>query len=216
MMEAYATEEQQVEAIKRWFNRYGNFLSWGVIIILSIGLGVKYWFHHRTIVARQASDIYETLLVGQARNDNTTLMHQAERLVKEYPRSVYAGLANLMLAKEAVQQQNWGEAERTLRWVLAHTTPEAINALARVRLMRVLMLQNKREEALTLYDESRAGPYLPILAELKGDILMQQQDWAGAREAYKKAFASVPKEGMAGIFLNFKLEELGVKSEADN
>ena len=50
------------------------------------------------------------------------------------------------------------------------------------------------------------------MEELRGDILMKQNDLEGARLAYKKAYESAPKEGMAGVFLKLKLDELGIEA----
>ena len=105
-MEAYVTEEQQIEAIKKWFNRYGNTLSWVIFVVLAIALVIKYWFHHQEVVARQASDSFETLVLGVAQKEEITIQNQADKLIKEDPKSTYATFAAYTLAKEAVEVLN--------------------------------------------------------------------------------------------------------------
>lgn len=209
MMEAYVTEEQQIEAIKKWFNKYGNALSWVIFIILAMALAVKYWWHHQEVVAKQASDLYETMLLGVDQKEEATIKNQAEMLIKEDPRSTYATFAAYTLASRATDQQNDEFAAAQLRWAMEQTKQADLSSLARVRLMRLLISQDKLSEALALYDEKKANAYAPIIEELKGDLLLKQNDREGAKVAYQKAYELAPKEGMVGVFLKFKLEELG-------
>lgn len=210
MMEGYATEEQQIEAIKKWFNKYGNALSWVIFIILAIALVLKYWWHHQEVVAKQASDLYETMLLGVEQKEENTIKNQAESLIKEDPRSTYATLAAYTLASRATEQQNDEFAIEQLRWAMEQTKQADLSSLARVRLMRLLMEQDKLSEALALYDENKANAYAAIMEELKGDILLKQNNREKAKIAYQKAYELAPKEEMMGIFLKLKLEELGV------
>lgn len=217
-MEAYATEEQQVEAIKKWFNKHGNTLSWIIFIILAIALAVKYWWHHQEVVSKQASDIYETMMLGVERKEEATIQHQAQRLIQEEPRSTYATFAAYTLAAQATEKQNNEEAVAQLRWAMEHAKQADLSSLARLRLMRLFISQDKLQEALALYDENKANAYAPVMEELRGDILFKQNDRAGAIAAYQKAYALAPKEDMVGMFLKLKLEELGAltsKAEQD-
>lgn len=216
MMEAYVTEEQQVEAIKKWFNKYSDILSWIIFAILAIALAVKYWWHHQEVVAKQASELYETMLLGVEQKEEATIKNQAETLIKEDPRSTYATFAAYTLASQAVDQQNNELAAEQLQWAMEHAKQADFSSLARVRLMRLLISQDKLPEALALYDEKKGNAYAPIMEELKGDILLKQNDREGAKVAYQKAYELAPKEEMVGIFLKLKLEELGaVTSKAE-
>lgn len=209
-MEAYVTEEQQVEAIKKWFNTHGNTLSWIVIVILSAGLAVKYWMHHKDVVHRQASDSYSMLLFAMDNKDDVTIKTQADNLLKDYPASVYATFAAFTLANEAIRINDFETAAHQLEWAMEHSKQADFRALARVRLMRLFMAEDKLPQALALYDEEKAKAYLPIMMELKGDILLKQNDRNGAQAAYEKAYRLAPKEEMVGYLLKVKLEELGV------
>lgn len=209
-MDAYLTEEQQVEAIKNWFNKHGNTLSWAIIAILSVGLAIKYWFHHQEVIRQHASDAYSAMVLGLDNKDDVTVKTQAQKLIDEHASSPYATFAAFALANEAIRENDMAKAEHELEWVINHAKQADLGALARLRLMRLLIAQNKLPEALGLYDEQKGKTYLPIMAELKGDILLKQNDRDGARKAYEQAFKLAPKEDMMGVLLKVKLEELGV------
>ena len=208
-METYATEEQQWEAIKQWFKKYGNRISWALIIILSIVLSVQYWTHHQTVLKEQASESYMALLTGVEQHDEATVKSKAQNLMTQYPDSPYASLAALFLTNQSIEAKDYPKAEENLNWIMQHGKPN-LQGLARVRLMRLMVSQNKLDEALALYNEDKAPGFLTLLAELKGDILMKKNDVEGAKTFYEKALSLAPEEGMHGPLLKMKLESLGV------
>jgi len=209
-MEAYVTEEQQLEAVKNWFKKHSNQLIWGLIIILSSIAGVRYWYHHQTVIAEQASENYVSLMMAFEQNDQTTLKSKAELLIKDHPKSPYASLAALVVAHQAVKENDFKTATEGYQWVIKHGKQPDFQALSRARLMRLLIAENKPDEALAVFDEEKARAFLPLMAEMKGDILLKKNDQKGATTAYELAFKSAKEEGMVGPLLKMKLEELGI------
>ncbi len=214
-MEAYATEEQQLEALKQWFKKYGNRLTWGAIVILAIIAGTRYWYHHQNVIASQASENYVAMMSAFEQNDQTTLKSKAELLLKDHPQSPYASLAALVVAHQAVKENDYKNAIEGYEWVIKHGKQADFQALARARLMRLLIAENKPNDALALFDEQKARAFLPLMAEMKGDILLKNNDVKGAISAYQLALKSVKEDGMVGPFLKVKLEELGIPVEKD-
>ncbi|MCS5711046.1 tetratricopeptide repeat protein [Candidatus Berkiella aquae] len=212
-MEAYATEEQQLEAVKQWFKKHGNRLTWALIIVLGMIAGGRYWFHHQSVVANQASDNYALMISALEQNDQTTLKSKAELLIKDYPQSPYASLAALVVAHQAVKEGDFKNAQEGYKWVLDYSKQADFQALARARLMRLLIAENKADEALALFDEQKARAFLPLMAEMKGDILLKKNDVKGAVSAYQLALKSAKEEGMVGPLLKVKLEDLGISVE---
>lgn len=209
-MEAYVTEEQQLEAIKNWFKKYGNSLLWVITFVLLTISGVRYWFHHQNVINMQASDLYFTMLTGFEQHDASTMKTQGELLTKQYPKSPYASFATFLLAKEAISENKLDEAQTYLQWVIDNSRDSDLSALARIRLIKLLYSQNKLEEAKALVNEKKADGFLTLMAELNGDILVKQKDLKGAAKAYEQALVSAPEEGMHGPLLKMKLEDLGI------
>lgn len=214
-MEAYATEEQQLDALKQWFKKHGNKITWALIAIFSVIAAVRYFYHHKSVVGEQASENYVSLMMAFEQNDQTTLKSKAELLIKDYPQSPYASLAALVVAHQAVKDKDMKNAQEGYEWVINNGKQADFQALARARLMRLLIAENKPDEALKLFDEKKARGYLPLIAEMKGDILLKKNDQQGAISAYKLALESAKEEGMVGPLLKMKLEELGVAVESN-
>jgi len=154
------------------------------------------------------------LLEGLEKKDEGTVKSNAEVLVNQYSSSPYAALAGFVLANEAVDENELNKAEQHLQWVIDNSKQENFQAIAKVRLMRLLIAENKLDEALKLYNQKSANGVLTLLAELKGDVLLKQKDIAGAKEAYQLAYTSAPEEGMHGPLLKMKMEELGIEPKA--
>lgn len=214
-MEAYATEEQQLDALKQWFKKHGNKITWALIAIFSVIAAVRYFYHHKSVVGEQASENYVSLMMAFEQNDQTTLKSKAELLIKDYPQSPYASLAALVVAHQAVKDKDMKNAQEGYEWVIKNGKQADFQALARARLMRLLIAENKPDEALKIFDEKKARAYLPLMAEMKGDILLKKNDQQGAISAYKMALESAKEEGMVGPLLKMKLEELGVAVESN-
>ena len=209
-MEVYATEEQQIEAIKKWFKKYGNMLSWVIIIIAFVISSAIYWRHHQQVISDAASDQYLALLEGLEKNDKDTINAKAQTLLKDYASSPYAVLASFVLAKEAVTENNLVDAQKHLQWIIDNSKQANFQAIARVRLVQLLIAQNKLDEALTFYTDKNMGPYLTLLAELKGDIQLKQKNIDAAKKSYELALSAAPEEGMHGPLLKMKMQELGM------
>lgn len=214
-MEAYATEEQQLDALKQWFKKHGNKVTWALIAIFSVIAAVRYFYHHKAVVGEQASENYVSLMMAFEQNDQTTLKSKAELLIKDYPQSPYASLAALVVAHQAVKDKDMKNAQEGYEWVINNGKQADFQALARARLMRLLIAENKPDEALKVFDEKKARGYLPLMAEMKGDILLKKNDQQGAISAYKMALDSAKEEGMVGPLLKMKLEELGIAVESN-
>ncbi|MBN9287129.1 MAG: hypothetical protein BGO43_14710 [Gammaproteobacteria bacterium 39-13] len=210
-MDAYVTEEQQVEDLKKWFKKYGGILSWVVIIICLVASVFMYWQHHQQVIREQASEQYMALLESIEKEDKTTANAKADILLNRYASSPYAALASLVLASDAVQANDFKQAELHLNWVITNGKQIDFQRIAKIRLMRLFISQNKLDEAMQLYSDKKAGGFLTLMAELKGDILLKQKDIPGAKKAYELAYSSAPEEGMHGPLLKMKMEELGIK-----
>lgn len=210
-MDAYLTEEQQVEDLKKWFKKYGGILSWVVIIICLVASVFMYWRHHQEVIREQASEHYSALLDSIEKEDKTTANAKADILLKQYASTPYAALASLVLASDAVEAKDFEQAKNHLSWVIENAKQVDFQRIAKVRLMRLLIAQDKLDEALHVFDEKKAGAFLTLMAELKGDILLKQKDVDKAKDAYELAYRSAPEEGMHGPLLKMKMEALGIK-----
>ena len=61
-MESYRTEEEQVEALRRWWQENGRSTIVAIILALGVGFGYQGWKNHVETSAEGASDLYQRML----------------------------------------------------------------------------------------------------------------------------------------------------------
>lgn len=215
-MEQYRTEEEQVEALRRWWNENGRSTVAAIVIALAAGFGWQAWKGHQQGQQENASDLYQAMLqqlgageVGAPQRD--AAIGLAEQLKADYSGSTYAQFAALHLARLAVNAGELAEAEAQLRWVLGKAEKGSdTEQVAQLRLARVLAARGEDEQALAILSQAGEGPYEASFAMARGDILMGLGREDEALEAYNAArMASVANPGQVNLAtLEQKLQSL--------
>ncbi len=190
-MESYRSEEEQVEALKRWWDENGRSIIVGIILALGATFGWQAWQKQRATQADVASDIYQRLLesaAGARSEEELSVERLAERLKTDHEGSVYAQFAALQVARQAVAENDLDEAEEQLRWALqAADSGGDVALVAQQRLARVLAAKGDSDGALALLDTSATNPYQASYAMARGDILLGQGKREEALAAYQLA-----------------------------
>lgn len=207
-MNTYMTEDEQVEAIKRWWSNYGNHVLSVVLIILLAVVGTKWYRQHRYSIKSQASTSYEQLIQQFSAGDETGVTAQSQYLVTNYPDTVYAEGSALMLARLAVYQGKPDEAIKQLQWVNTHADLPALKQVARLRLARLYSMQKKFDDAFSILNDVIDPSFLMLVHETKGDIYMAQGKRGQAREQYELAIKELPKDNVVSPELKMKLNHV--------
>lgn len=207
-MSDYRTEEEQAEALKKWWRENGIFIVAGIVIGITAIFGWRGYNNHLAQQAEAASTLYEQMLVASRADDSENVGVYANRIIDDYQSSSYAVFAHLMLAKLTAEAGELDQAETHLRWVLENNTNEEFQHIARLRLARVLIAADKLDIAANTLNVSDTGDFSASYDELRGDIFVKQNKTEEARQAYQKALANTVAEGGQSI-LQMKLDDLG-------
>ncbi len=202
-MEIYTSEEQQVEAIKRFWNEYGKAIVGGVVIGVAALSGWRYYQAEQRASAEALSSSYAQLV--QQQGSEADWLAQAQGFINEQGTNNYAIFAALLAAKEAVSADNLAEAVKQLSWVQTHSKDANIKAIAQLRLARVQRQQGDYSAALTTLAQAVPESFAAQQAELKGDVLQASGELAAAKTAYQQALAQA---GQNTQLLQIKLDEL--------
>ena len=127
-MEIYSTEEQQVEAIKRYAREYGPAIIAGVVIGLGGLYGWKAYNQAQIENSEAASDAY-TKFIETAGQENSQVVANSDAFLAEHKDSNYAVLAAFVASKEAVEAGNFDVAKQKLNWVLANSAEKPSRSL---------------------------------------------------------------------------------------
>ncbi|MBE9564694.1 MAG: tetratricopeptide repeat protein [Proteobacteria bacterium] len=207
-MNEYETEEQQVEALKRWWKENGTSLLVGLLVGVSALFGWRYYNDQNHIHAVQASDLYMQVMQSAATqtiDDKTININNT--LINSYSDTPYAALSSLVLAKAEYEKGNVDLAVAQLELAVKHANDNVLKQIAGLRLVRVYIEQKNYDAALAILNAKHDVAYDAQYEELKGDVYSAKGDAAQARAAYDKA---ISLQGLsAGKWLRLKRENLG-------
>jgi predicted negative regulator of RcsB-dependent stress response len=212
-MDGHASEKEQVEALRKWWQDNGSSVVTGVLLGLSVLLGSKAWQSYQERQVLNASNTYAQMMSYAGNADSGGMDEQvkalANELISNYSGSAYASLAALLLARHAVEQGELPAAQAQLQWALEHAGSDEIRHTARIRLVRVLIDQQLFEDAgKQLAAVQDPGAYASLYSELKGDLAVAQGQAAAAAEAYRQALDTLPAGASNLALLTAKYESV--------
>ena len=208
-MSDYKTEDEQVEALKRWWEKNGKFIIIGGIVILSTVIGQQVWSNFKISTLTKASAQYDVLMDELETGKADSVLQRGETLIKSNSDLPYAILSALAVAKVHVDNGDNAAAAEQLRWALDNAKQEEIQHIVRIRLAKVLMAQGKLDEALTLANYPSQGDFRSQYTIVKGDIFYKKGEIGSAKTAYRSALDDSKLGSQIRGFIQIKLDDLG-------
>jgi len=205
-VEIYDTEEEQLEALKRWWKENGQSAIIGLIVGIAIILGWNYWNEHKLDQANQASAVYDQLLKAVAADQKDSAEKLAERLQEQFKSTEYAAYSSLLQAKIKLEKGDM-PAAKTILEKLAGVPNEEISNIAKIRLVRLMMAKGEFEPALQLIndiDPAKISNFSGNYDELVGDLYVALDRLDQARSSYQKAI----ENGYKSPLLQLKIDDL--------
>ena len=170
-MDVYSSEQEQVEAIRRWWAENGKAVIFGIVLGLAAIFGWREWQSYKINQSITASDLFQEVIVSLQQNQSQEAKDPANEIVRNYENTGYAILNRLILAQLAVADNDYSQAEEHLRLALDNTQNESLLHEIRVRLTRVYIAENKFDEALSLLTLANQGVFKSVYEELRGIFL---------------------------------------------
>jgi predicted negative regulator of RcsB-dependent stress response len=215
-MDVHASEKEQVEALRKWWKENGSSIITGVLLGLSVLLGGKAWFSYQENQMLSASNTYAQMMAASVVGDSDQVKAQASVLIAGFTSSVYAPLAAMLLAKQAVESGELPAAQVQLEWALDMAATPAVEHTARTRLVRVMIDQAEYAQTEVILDSVQApGVYQSVYSELRGDLAVAQGELEKAATAYKAALAETPGQTPNVSLLTAKYESVSAAGDAE-
>ncbi len=209
-MDIYQTEDEQVEALKKWWKENGNSAIFGVVLGLAAIFGWREWKDYSIEQSAAASSLYQQMITASRANNTETVAEKADEIVSVYESTTYAAFAKLALAKIAVANGELDAATEDLQWALDNTQQDSIRHVIILRLARVLIARGKPGEAsAVLGTNPEKGEFSVSYQELEADIIRLEGKTEAARDAYQQALNMARESGQDTAILEMKLDDLG-------
>ncbi|MBL8520619.1 MAG: tetratricopeptide repeat protein [Betaproteobacteria bacterium] len=212
-MAAYDLEEQErIDALKDWWDKWGNWVYAAVAMFFAGVAGTQLWKNYQGKQHEEAEVLFKSVTKASqesiASRDPKKLTEAAALMADKYPKSFQATEARLMAAKSEFEAGKLDEAAKHLQWVVDHGR-DAFRPIARVRLAQVLLDQKKFDEALQQLERVKDTGYIALVADVRGDVLSAQGKKAEAREAYQLAVDKADERSPVKFVSQSKLDALG-------
>ncbi|WP_437613513.1 YfgM family protein [Erwinia sp. V71] len=205
-MEVYSNENEQVDALRRFFASNGKALVVGVVLGVGALAGWRFWSNHQDGSARETSAAYQQVTSALDASKPNTL--DAVSQFASQNSNTYGALAALDLAKQYVEQNQLDKAAAQLQTGLKATQDANLLAVLNLRLARVQLQQKQADEAIKTLDAVKGEGWTAIVADIRGEALLSKGDAQGAREAWSKGIASEASPALKEM-MQMKMNNLG-------
>jgi len=205
-VEIYDTEEEQVEALKRWWKENGPATLAGLALGIIVILGWNYWQDHQKEQKAQASALYQELLKAVDANKKDSVEKLSSRLQEQYQSTEYLTYSQLLLAKSKVDQNDLPAAKQILQAIVAKNDAQ-LSHIARIRLVRLMLATGEFEQGLQLInavDAKAESGFAGSYDELTGDLYVALNRLDEARSSFQNAL----RNGQQSPLLQFKIDDL--------
>jgi len=194
-VEAYRTEEEQIEAIKNWWNDNGKGIVAAVVVGVVASVGWQWWQGSQVDKSERASLVYNELIELSANSElspaqRVRVDELAATLKEDFGGTGYAKLADLVIAAELVER---GEAQR------AYVTLEALEndvasdptlyGLVKLRRARLQATVNDAQSALATLETLVQGEYAALARMAMSDIELNEGNYESALTQLNLALA---------------------------
>jgi predicted negative regulator of RcsB-dependent stress response len=208
------TEEEQLDAIKRWWKENGVSLIAGVAIAGAGILGWNTWQDYQANEAEAASMRYQQLINLTAGTEpDEASIGQARELVVEiidnHGKTLYADLARLIDARLAVTQGDQAGARDILTTVVDASGRDYVQGLARLRLSRLLIADGDAQAALSMLETGIPDSLAAERANVRGDALHALGNDDDANTAWQEALSLAEARDQPLYGVQLKLDNLG-------
>jgi predicted negative regulator of RcsB-dependent stress response len=204
------SEQEELEALKKWWNDNGRAVVVGLVLGLGGVFGWTTWQSRIEASAEQLSIVYQNMVETAASNNHGEAVQRIDGIIADHPDSEYAALAGLLGAKSALAIGQPADAKRLLDWVIENAGRAELRDVARIRKARLLLAENQGDAGLAVLEQVDTTAFAATVDELRGDILVENRDAQAAAKAYETALAGNAIARGVRARVQMKLDDLGV------
>jgi predicted negative regulator of RcsB-dependent stress response len=207
-------EQEQLDALKAFWNKYGNLITWVLILVLAAVAAWNGWNYWQRDQAFKASAMYDALEQAAQAGDAERSGRVFADLKERYPGTAFAQQGGLAAAKVQFDKGQADAAKASLQWVADNAVETEYRTIARLRLAALLAAAKQYDEALKQLDGANAAGFEALVADRRGDVLAAAGKKDEARAAYQAAWKAMDEKVDYRRLIDAKLTALGAAPEA--
>ncbi|MFY9136725.1 YfgM family protein [Zwartia sp.] len=203
-------EQEQLDQIKAWWNKYGTLVLTVLIIATAVVGGWRAWQWYEGHQSSQARGYFEALEeAGRSQGEESVARINAamKTLRSEYAATDYAARGALVAASALAARKDLSGARAQLEW-LSQTKHAALVPVSRLRLAALFLDQKEYELALAQLKDAPPS-FEGLFADRRGDVLAAQGKPAEAKKAWNEAIGTLGATNPLTPIVKLKLDALG-------
>ena len=200
------TDREQVDMLKGWWKESGQAIAIAVVVGLALGFGWKFYKSWQLKQKVAASSLYQQFSNGMLQ-DPTAATAIATQLKTSYPKTAYATLASMMLAKQAVDSDQYKDASTELNWVIQHSHDKQLKQISRIRLARVMLQLKQPNQALSVLATQDAKGYAMLVNQERANSYLALGNKNKARYYFARAKSNANTLNLPNPVLQMQLAQ---------
>ena len=202
-------EQEQLDAFKAFWNKYGNLITWVLIGVLGAFAAWNGWNYWQREQGMKAGAMFDELDRATQAGDADKAARVFADLKASYARTAFAQQGGLLLAKMQFDKGQSDAASASLVWVAENASDDEMRTVARLRLAALQTEAKQFDEALKTLAAATAPDFQALVADRRGDVLLIQGKKDEARSAYQAAYKAMDEKVDYRRLIEAKLTALG-------
>jgi len=189
------SEKEQIEQIRSWWTVYGGYVILGVAAGALLLFGINYYQNSKLQSQLDASSLYQELTDYVVDGDLDDAEVVAGRLHAEFSDTPYSAQAKLAIARLYMDKNRDQDAADALQELLAGSSGAELKNVARLRLAKILLYQDKAQEVVDLLEGQENTAFAAAYGEVLGDAYAALDRIADAQAAYQQVLMDPQAQG---------------------
>ena len=186
-MDVLTDEHEREEVVRKWWHEHWKPIALGVVIALAGLVGVRqYQAYQLEENQKTALAVYQ--LQSQLEKKGAAVYTETEQFINEH-HDIYGSILALDMAISYLNGQQYAQAAQKIEFAMKNggdlIAPQASLVMARLQGQ-----QGNYNEAMRTLAQINSTAYKAEIAEVRGDLLMAQDDREGAHQAYQDAISA--------------------------
>ncbi len=194
-MDDLLSEKEQIEQMRSWWSEYGGYVIVGIAAGALLLFGVNYYKSSKLKEQLEASALYESLTSYVVDGNLEQAEVVADQLGTTFANTTYSAQAKLAIARLYMDNNRDQDATDALNRLLNGAASEELKQVARLRLARILLYQDKPQEVVDLLEGQDTPAFAAVYGEALGDAYHALGRIADAQAAYQAVLLDPLSQG---------------------
>ncbi len=201
-------EEDQINQLRFFWDKYGNFILTIFVVIFG---GYALFNGYQWYVSKQtegAAVVFEKIEQAANAKDIALLEKLWETLSSDYQLTTYPDRAALLVAKSYYEGGKTDQAIQVLQWLIQHGDRTEYTNVGRLTLSSLLAEKNDYKQALAVLEGKVSPEFEGLFYDRKGDLAFVQKNYAQAKNFYQQSLDVLKPDSPLKAFVESKLAAL--------